>query len=103
MQPCARCGTLVPAPTSSCPNCRSTSRVSVAAGWALIGLTLVGSACQKTTALYGVVCTDDDQDGYCTPDDCDDADDTRFPGAQEIAGDGVDSDCDGADDPPVDG
>jgi len=29
-------------------------------------------------------------------DDCDDGDDTRYAGAEEIVGDGIDSDCDGA-------
>lgn len=38
-------------------------------------------------------------DGYAaaTEDDCDDADATSSPGAEDLAGDGVDQDCDGAD------
>jgi len=46
-------------------------------------------------------CTDTDEDGYyaegdpCgTAADCDDADDTIFPFAEEICGDAVDNDCD---------
>ncbi|MCA9611369.1 MAG: peptidoglycan DD-metalloendopeptidase family protein [Polyangiales bacterium] len=38
-----------------------------------------------------------DGDGHNTSVDCDDADATRFPGATETCGDGVDQDCDGED------
>ena len=48
-------------------------------------------------------CTDPgediDGDGYCKQLDCDETNAAVFPGAEEIAGDGLDSDCDGSDDP----
>jgi len=41
-------------------------------------------------------CRDDDGDGWCVPDDCDDTDATINPdAASEGVGDGVDEDCDG--------
>jgi len=44
---------------------------------------------------------DADGDGYlaqsCGGPDCNDADNTAYPGAPEVAGDGFDSDCDGGD------
>lgn len=48
-------------------------------------------------------CSDADADGYfvepgCgTPIDCDDSDPTIYPGAPEVAGDGIDQNCDGDD------
>jgi len=43
--------------------------------------------------------TDYDNDGFSPPDDCDDNDPHRYPGAPEKCGDGVDQDCDGVDIP----
>ena len=40
-------------------------------------------------------CRDEDDDGSCRQDDCDDADPDRHPGADEVVGDEVDQDCDG--------
>ena len=55
-----------------------------------------------TTALSGNAVADADGDGFDSEaaggEDCDDSDDSVYPGAEDEWYDGVDSDCDGADD-----
>ena len=87
---------------------------------ALLGLTACGEAEQKDSAstedsatsedsgvvaepsmedLYGVPWTDNDGDGWAAEEgDCDDNNPDIHPEAREIAGDGVDSNCNGEDD-----
>jgi len=93
-------------PGASCPHCTSgPSRVGrnarVALGAALLGLTLVG--CEdplagEVVALYGAAVEDQDGDGYALPEDCDDSDAEVHPDAEEVVGDGVDSNCNDDDD-----
>jgi len=69
---CPPCNCPASDPTCACPMC-----VPAANGWC--GL---------------VACIDNDGDGYCAPDDCDDANPAVHPGAIEIC-DGIDNNCDG--------
>jgi len=50
-------------------------------------------------SLPGCGGTDEDGDGHSPPEDCDDSNENIYPGADELPGDAVDSDCDGALDP----
>jgi hypothetical protein len=53
--------------------------------------------CDDTDANLLDITNDGDCDGTDTAEDCDDSDDTTYPGAGDTFGDWVDSDCDGFD------
>ncbi|MDP6945405.1 MAG: MopE-related protein, partial [Myxococcota bacterium] len=56
-----------------------------------------GSVCSEDGTCEASVdpsAMDADQDGFTAADDCNDADDTTYPGADEVA-DGIDNDCNG--------
>lgn len=47
--------------------------------------------------LFRIIASDNDQDGFYTLTDCDDASASVFPGATEILNNGIDEDCNGMD------
>lgn len=103
MKPCSNCTT--PIPGRSCPHCgEKASSPRIPTAIAVLGLSMAALSPGCATAMYGIVSEevvrpeDGDLDGY-GEDDCDDANPDIYPGAQETAGDGVDSNCDGEDDP----
>jgi len=49
---------------------------------------------ETSGGVCGPPCVDDDGDGFCADEECDDSADTIHPGAAEICGDGLDQDCD---------
>jgi len=59
--------------------------------------------CAPESQCSGPTCTDGDLDGFyaeggsCGPLDCNDTSNSIYPGALEICGDGIDQDCNGAD------
>jgi hypothetical protein len=66
----------------------------------LIAPLFVSGIASNQFAFAGGIMTDDDMDGYYFEvDDCDDTDPNVNPDAEEVLGDGVDQNCDGADNP----
>lgn len=122
---CASCSSFVPPAARACPACglavapaaRVIGGVVTLAGSSLFAMTL--SACYgvadpgprdfpdsgppRDSGAMGLITTCDDLasdldgDGYCGDFDCDEADASVNDGAADAPGDGVDSNCDGAD------
>jgi hypothetical protein len=97
LRPCSSCGAHKRA--GACPHCGADGTGAVTRAM-ILGFVLAVGACdkQEDQALYGIAFVDDDQDGFSTEDDCNDADAAINPGADETPGDDVDSNCDGEDD-----
>lgn len=104
LEACERCDGLVPAGRPVCPHCeRARPRRR---GVKLVARILGASAALATLmACYGMIAKpygpnegyDQDGDGSPATADCDDHRTDVFPGAADRFGDGVDSNCDGAD------
>ena len=106
--------------SEGCSNSPRTKKTAGVAMAVLLGLTACGEVGDKDSTstedsatsedsgvvaepsmedLYGVPWTDNDGDGWAAEDgDCDDSNPDIHPEAREIAGDGVDSNCNGEDD-----
>lgn len=108
---CACCGTHVRAEGHSCPCCGGDKALKVVntASVALLGLAMSGCVIFNPQPKYGIantgedtvedsMATDADGDGFAVPEDCNDQDAAINPGATETPGDGIDANCDGADD-----
>lgn len=103
LTPCARCGAHLR--HGACPYCggaATPSRTLSAAALLLLGGCFLKP---EEQALYGAPFTglpdsaeDADGDGFSVAQgDCNDADETVFPGAEDPVGDGLDTDCDNED------
>ncbi|MCB9744283.1 MAG: putative metal-binding motif-containing protein [Alphaproteobacteria bacterium] len=108
--PCPACACHVREAACSCPHCGATLKVCQrgyvkTAAAALMGFAAMSAGCvgqpkygMPDTAIDSVV-EDADGDGFTVAaGDCDDDNADVHPDAEETAGDGVDSNCDGSDD-----
>ena len=102
MVPCTHCGAHLRR-GDPCPSCGATFRPGPSR--AVLLAALVGSGLSACQSLYGIAYNkgahvDNDGDGYFAgEEDCDDTDATIHMGAEETPDDGIDSNCDGEDNP----
>lgn len=104
LTPCTSCGRHHRATDPVCPFCGVTLTPSTAGRpRATKALHLIGGAVTTVVlaACYGTGGFDDfdtdadfDGDGYSEFEDCDDADSSVYPGAEEVCDDSIDNDCD---------
>jgi len=120
---CASCEGFLPRAASACPHCGAAAPAPAgksglnALGASLGTLAASGAVAMTLMACYGgppcdvgpcgppVTCdsgVDQDGDGFCSDSDCNDLDASIFPGNSDAPGDGIDSNCDGADGTPSD-
>ena len=107
---CSACSCHVEAAACVCPHCGERLRRCGTSHLRAAGALIMGLAAAGCNGVgddigvqpeYGVAETgylDGDGDGFTPMEgDCDDSDADRFPGAEETADDGIDSNCDGND------
>lgn len=112
LRPCPSCAQMVYSNTCTCPHC-GAEKVCRSAGLPrsamLLGLTLAAIGCDDDkgteehfssdyTGAPSYTYEDVDGDGYADDVDCDDSDASIHPDAEEVPGDGVDSNCNADDD-----
>lgn len=108
LESCAACGTLNRPRSCACVACGAKLHACAGPAAALLGLALAGCVGLKddiAQPAYGVPISDvpdsaDDADGdgfSVAQGDCNDDDPAVFPGAEDPAGDGIDTDCDNED------
>lgn len=107
---CPACDGLVPAARASCPHCDHALAPRPRARLArMLARLALGASAVTLMACYGVAprygdpayagdhCVDQDADGVCAPQDCNDADRSIVPGGEDPDLDGIDQNCDGVD------
>ncbi len=110
MLSCPVCDGLVPAARASCPHCdhavprrprarlaRLLAQLTLGTGLAVTLMACYGMSPHYRDGYDQTGCQDNDRDGVCAPQDCNDEDPSVVPGGADPDLDGIDQNCDGAD------